>query len=256
MPEIAGIHYRGHRGDSSIRTPIILIHGAGIDSRIWPFQLRRLEDYSVYIIDLPGHGRSQGVCCHSVSSYVDTLINFLNHLEINRAVFVGLGIGGNIIMELSERFPDRVRGVFLINTGLQYDIPRSASMPLSGEQSSSAFQRIIFYGTAGDRWNPFLQQLGTIIQSQRQSVLIADIFLMEQYHYPYQQIHPENIPVRCLFCERDRLLGKGYLDVMQRFINQDHLIAPVSGRSHWLPLEDPLVVKSHLLAFIHELQIN
>ena len=256
MPETAGIHYRGHQGVNSIKAPIIFIHGAGVDSRIWPFQLRRLEGYHVYTIDLPGHGRSQSVCCHSVSSYVDALIIFLNHVEIDRAVFVGLGIGGNIIMELSERFPDRVRGVFLINTGLQYDIPLSASKSLSGKQPSSAFQRIIEYGTADDCWNPFLQQLETIIQSQRQSVLTADLFLIEQYHYPYQQVHPVNIPVRCLFCERDGLLGKRYLDVMQRVINQDNLIAPVSGRSHWLPLEDPLVVKSHLLAFIRELQIN
>ncbi len=256
MPEIAGIHYRGHQGGSSIKTPIILIHGAGVDSRIWPFQLRRLEDYHVYTIDLPGHGRPQSVCCHSVSCYVDALIMFLNHLEIDRAVFVGLGIGGNIIMELSERFPDRIIGLFLINSGFQYDISLSVLNPLRGKPSSSTIKRIILCGTTGDRWNPFLQQLETIMQSQRQSVLTADLILAEQYHYPYQQVNPGNIPVRCLFSERDGLLGKCYLDVMQRVINQDYLIAPVSGRSHWLPLEDPLVVKSHLLAFIRDLQIN
>jgi len=159
-------------------------------------------------------------------------------------------------MELSERFPDRVRGVFLINTGFQYDIPLSALKSLSGKQPSSAFQRIIEYGTADYHWNPFLQQLVTIIQAQRQSVITVDLFLMEQYHYPCHQVRTGNIPVRCLFSERDGLLGKCYLDVMQRVINQDYLIVPVSGRSHWLPLEDPLVVKSHLLAFIRELQIN
>ncbi len=48
------------------RPPLILIHGAGGSFLSWHPSLRRLQDETVYTLDLPGHGefKAEGKSIH------------------------------------------------------------------------------------------------------------------------------------------------------------------------------------------------
>ena len=47
---------RSERGEWSL----VLIHGAGGSHLVWPAELRRLGGVTVYALDLPAHGKSDG----------------------------------------------------------------------------------------------------------------------------------------------------------------------------------------------------
>jgi pimeloyl-ACP methyl ester carboxylesterase len=93
------------------------VHGAGGSRLLWPPQLRRLPGATVYTLDLPGHGRSGGAACDTVTGYAEAVAAFLDEADIERAVIAGHSMGGAIALTLALDFPDRVAGLVLIATG-------------------------------------------------------------------------------------------------------------------------------------------
>lgn len=69
MPTAGGLHYFLHEGGSKMRPPLVLIHGMGGDYLSWPPEMRRLPDYRIITLDLPGHGKSEGPGHQSVQDY-------------------------------------------------------------------------------------------------------------------------------------------------------------------------------------------
>jgi len=62
----------------------------------------------VLVVDLPGSGYSDKPDQpYSLRFYEDTLIGFLNELGVRRAHLAGGSMGGNLVLRLAHRFPDR-----------------------------------------------------------------------------------------------------------------------------------------------------
>ena len=55
------LHYQLYHGAPRPAEPsLVLVHGAGGNLMHWPGALRRLPWRTVYVVDLPGHGKSGG----------------------------------------------------------------------------------------------------------------------------------------------------------------------------------------------------
>jgi pimeloyl-ACP methyl ester carboxylesterase len=123
MPLVAGHHYFLHEGGSTLRPPLVLIHGAGGDYLSWPAELRRLPGVRVFSLDLSGHGNSEGLGRQSIVDYASSVVDFMNAAGLSRAVFGGHGMGGAIALALALDHPARVAGMILISTGSRLPIP-------------------------------------------------------------------------------------------------------------------------------------
>ena len=77
---------------------MVLIHGAGGDHLFWPPEMRRLPDYRVITLDLPGHGKTEGPGCQSIQDYARDVAEFMDVASLSRAVFVGHAMGGAIAL--------------------------------------------------------------------------------------------------------------------------------------------------------------
>lgn len=92
------VRYR-HGGDGP---PLVFLHGIGLDAAdvSWRHALPALaEDFSVYALDLPGHGESEGPRrTYTTEYYVDTLSAFLDDEEIRGAGLVGISMGGAVAL--------------------------------------------------------------------------------------------------------------------------------------------------------------
>lgn len=135
MPTAAGLHYFLHDGGSAPRPPLVLIHDAGCDHLFWPPEIRRLPDYRVITLDLPGHGKTVGPGCQSIQDYARCVAKFVDVSGLSRAVFIGFGMGGAIALTLAHDYPDRVAGICLISTGAILPVP-SSIIENAGNQSS------------------------------------------------------------------------------------------------------------------------
>jgi pimeloyl-ACP methyl ester carboxylesterase len=64
--------------------------------------------HRVLVLDCPGSGESDKPDRpYDLRFYEDTLIAFLDHLGIRQAIPVGGSLGGNLVLRLGHRFPDR-----------------------------------------------------------------------------------------------------------------------------------------------------
>jgi pimeloyl-ACP methyl ester carboxylesterase len=110
------LFYTLSRGPKETPT-LVLVHGAGGTRLHWPAELRRLPQATVYTLDLPGHGRSEGQGCDTVEGYAKAVAAFLHAVGIEQAIVAGHSMGGAIAMTLALDFADRVVGLVLVATG-------------------------------------------------------------------------------------------------------------------------------------------
>jgi len=97
---------------------VVFIHGAGGSSSIWYKQLKDFKkDYNVLLVDLRGHGRSKTslktLKRYSFEAITKDVIEVLDHLQIEKAHFVGISLGTIIIRELAELQSERVQSLVM-----------------------------------------------------------------------------------------------------------------------------------------------
>ncbi len=110
--------------------PLIIVHGLYGSSDNWQTVGKALANrYTVYLIDQRNHGRSPHSEIHDYPSMRDDLIEFMDLLEIPKAVFVGHSMGGKTVIFLAESHPEKIEALIVI------DIAPSAYEPedLSGQ---------------------------------------------------------------------------------------------------------------------------
>ncbi|HNK63260.1 MAG TPA: alpha/beta fold hydrolase [Anaerolineales bacterium] len=125
MPFASGIHYTSHTDDTKHRPPLLLIHGAGGNHLTWHPYIRRMSGVTVYALDLPGHGQSEGVGRSSIEEYARDVLNFMDVLEIGKAIVAGLSMGSAITLTLALNHPGRLQGMILMGGGAKMRVAKS-----------------------------------------------------------------------------------------------------------------------------------
>ncbi len=119
--------------DSGKQTlPIIFVHGFPFDKSTWDPQFDFLkETHRVIIYDLPGFGQSTPLKTEvSIDSLSDNLIDFMDALKIKKAIVCGLSMGGYIVLNAVERFPERFQAIILSDTQCAADSKENAEKRL------------------------------------------------------------------------------------------------------------------------------
>jgi pimeloyl-ACP methyl ester carboxylesterase len=114
------------RGRTYVQThgtgvPLVLIHGALLNSNLWSRQIETFSDlFECVAYDLRGHGRSDpsDLKRYTVGTFADDLAEILDALELRRPILCGLSIGGMIAQSFAARYPERVRALVLCDTGV------------------------------------------------------------------------------------------------------------------------------------------
>ncbi len=88
---------------------IVLVHGLfGSLENLGIIARQLKDDYSVYAIDLPGHARSGHLDDISLASMADTVVNWMDSIDLPQAHFLGHSLGGKVSMEIALRHPEKI----------------------------------------------------------------------------------------------------------------------------------------------------
>lgn len=97
------------------RTPLLCIHPAGSSSRFFAALLPELgRDRSLYAVDLPGHGSSDGPEGEiTIADLATVIAEFLDSLRVRTVDVAGSELGALVAIELALSKPQQVRRLVL-----------------------------------------------------------------------------------------------------------------------------------------------
>jgi pimeloyl-ACP methyl ester carboxylesterase len=100
--------------------PFLLVHGLSSNRRLWDGSAARLHElgHPVATVDLRGHGGSDKPAHgYDFATLGDDLVKVLDAVGFGSAVLAGQSTGGNIVVDLAARVPERAAGVAGIDGG-------------------------------------------------------------------------------------------------------------------------------------------
>ncbi len=108
--------------------PLLLVHGFPMDHTMWEKQLTGLGIHErILAPDLRGFGKStvptRPYDCYSMDAYATDLRNLLDALSLQQVILVGLSMGGYIAFAFHRLFPERLKGLVLVDTRPTEDTP-------------------------------------------------------------------------------------------------------------------------------------
>jgi pimeloyl-ACP methyl ester carboxylesterase len=114
------IHYELH-GPADGRPALLLSHGFRASTRMWEPNVPALtREHLVAAWDLRGHGRSDAPSdpqLYSRELSVGDMAAVLDAAGVDRAVLVGMSLGGYLSLSFRLAHPERVVGLILVDTG-------------------------------------------------------------------------------------------------------------------------------------------
>ena len=85
--------------------PIILIHGNGEDHNIFDEIIPLLSNYfTVYAVDLRGHGKSSKINEYNYQDMADDIIYFIKELNLENPIYYGFSDGGIIGLLIASQY--------------------------------------------------------------------------------------------------------------------------------------------------------
>lgn len=136
--------------------PLVFVHGAAEDGRVWQPQLAALSDeFTVVAWDEPGAGRSSDVPGHfGLADYAECLAALIEALALGPAHVAGLSWGGTVVQELYRRHPALVGTMILADTYAGW----KGSLPAEEVRARVSAARQML-AAPGDRFDPTLPGL-------------------------------------------------------------------------------------------------
>ncbi len=104
--------------------PLVLIHGLGLDLRLWDGLATALPRVRILRLDLRGHGLSDtppGPC--ALGTLIRDVERLIMHFALRDAVILGLGEGGLIAQGLAVKRLDLVRALVLTGSATRLGNP-------------------------------------------------------------------------------------------------------------------------------------
>lgn len=113
-----GPHGSSSAGDEPDAVPMVLVHGGGLDNAgISWFEVFEVLARSrpVTALDLPGFGYTEGLPVNgSPGDMADLVVSVVGGVP---AVWVGVSMGGDVVLNVALRHPDAVAGLVLVAPG-------------------------------------------------------------------------------------------------------------------------------------------
>jgi pimeloyl-ACP methyl ester carboxylesterase len=228
---------------------LVLIHGAGGSHLHWPSQLRRLEGATVYALDLPGHGRSDGPGHDDVPDYVTAVIRFLDAVQVEQAVLIGHSMGGAIAQMSGLTYPGRAAGLVLVGTGARL---RVAPAILEGirDNPEAAFDLITRYAWAPGAPEDLVQLGRETLAEIPPEVLYGDYAACDRFDV-MDRLDEIRVPVLVIAGTADRLTPHKYGVYLVDQLPDARLVT-IEGGGHMMMLEQPNKVAEAVAEFLRK----
>lgn len=253
MPFAQNIHYSFHQPKeiNPSRPPLILIHGAGGSFLSFHPYLRRLQDETVYALDLPGHGESQGDGRRTIEEYADDIAHFMENIHIDTAVIAGLSMGSGIALTLAIKYPHKVKALALLGSGAKLRVAQSTLDTIGNPETFASTVEIVNRTCFSSHASQDLVALSKkSMLNTGPTILLNDYLACNQFDVT-AQLHQIQISTLILCGDEDAMTPPKYSHYLKENLPNAQLhILEKTG--HMSTLEQPDAVAKLLKQFLDE----
>ena len=98
-------------------TPLMFIHGVGLDHQMWDPQINSLKEFSTITYDLLGHGKTPYKKDKlSLNDFSTQMTEILEYLKIDKIHLIGFSLGSLIALDFVSKMQNKVDKLILIGT--------------------------------------------------------------------------------------------------------------------------------------------
>lgn len=254
-----------HHSDDGPGPVVVLLHGFPLDHTMWNAQRGRIGSvYRLICPDLRGHGQTpapDGV--YEVDAMADDVLETLDHLGVTGPVVLGgLSMGGYVALSIAARFPERIRGLLLLNTRSAADTPETArireglaqiieSTGQTDQVVGTMLPKLLAPGTAETRPDLYAE-LGRVMKATSPRAIVGCLRGLAIRPDRTPDLPSITVPTLVLAGDRDQLIPLEESERMAKALPHGHL-SVIQGAGHLAPLEQPEPTNAALLEFLERL---
>ncbi len=229
------------------RPSLVLLHGAGGSHLVWPGEVLRLPNTAVFALDLPGHGRSSGLGCNTVSAYAKFVAGFLAACGLNEVVLIGHSLGGAIAQTLAAQRHAAVRGLVLIGTGSRLRVADAILSQILPD-FQTAVDTINHFAWSSHTPRPVVEHGRSFLANTDPQVMFGDFTACHTFDIS-QELARIDQPTLIVAAEDDHLTPVKYGRFLADHIpNSQMVILPNAG--HMMMVEQPTAVAAAIKEFL------
>jgi pimeloyl-ACP methyl ester carboxylesterase len=230
---------------------ILLVHGFGGSSAQFEELVRRLRPGLVPVaVDLPGHGRSDGLVPPSLDALTDVVAAFLTAIGIQRlACYVGHSFGGLIGLEFAHRHPTRLDRLVTLASAARLRLhPDLLEQAASGRWDVARFEPSFARGVPSERRRAVLHDLTKLRLGLDRDTL------RKLGEAAATDVAAVRVPALCVVPEDDVVLAPRHGAALAAALPDARLVG-VPGAGHYVHVEQPEAVASAVNAFLATLPL-
>lgn len=240
--------------------PLILIHGLFGSSDNWVTFAKRLAEYfTIYLIDLPNHGRSPHTSEFSLDSLAESVQEFITEHNLKDLFLVGHSLGGKVCLQVVLNKPSLVRAVAVLDIhfkaypgGHEIILDALLKMPLGEITSRQAADDWLSQRITESGIRQFL--LKNLERTSDTFRWKMNLPVIDRHYYQVLKAihfkHPVDTPSLFLRGERSTYVNEEDINTIYAIFNQAS-VETVAGAGHWLHVDAPDELFSHLLRFLN-----
>jgi 3-oxoadipate enol-lactonase len=252
------VHYLDEGPPSGM--PVVFLHGFPFSNAMWKGQIAAVSKvYRAIAPDLRGHGYSYvGDGQYTIDQHVDDVFALLDHLAIERAVVVGLSMGGYITLRALERKPERFTGAVLCDTRSEADqnetkLKRFAAIAdvkrHGAARFAESFVSTVFAPATLSKRSQLVDDIRRTISRTAPLSIAGTLLALAARTDTTASLSNIKIPVLILVGEHDATTPPAASQAMhERIRNSEFHIIPEAA--HMSNLENPEVFNEKLLVFL------
>ncbi len=242
------------------QTPLIFVHGFPLAARMWNAQRNGWGSRPILIPDLRGFGGPPAdELATSMEQFADDLAALQDEqLGGEPAIFVGLSMGGYILLALHRRAPHRACGYVFCDTKAEADTAEAAAAREqsaqrvltegSGVLRESLLPKLISAETARDQ-PAVVQSLTEMITAAPAAGVAAAQRGMARRTEANSILGTMDVPVLVVCGESDAITPPAGMRAMAAAIPRAEF-ALIPGAGHMSPMEQPTEFNRHLHRYV------
>ena len=241
--DIFSTYFHNFESIDKTKKSILFIAGAGMDHRlVRSIKLPDSEYNRPLIIDLPGHGFTQGSSSNNIETYSNFLIDSLKAHDLKELSICGHSMGGLVALDMVTRHSYKATSLILVNSIYPTRVA-DALLAKAKAGNGPAADFIIKYGL-------YKRLLGikNAFSEKEDLVMLDDLEACNNYQLYLSELKNLELPISIILGSKDKLVD---LKAVESFANVvPSKIHTIDEVGHFPFFEDPVALSKLISSIV------